>query len=227
MKLLWTLDTQYDAFNTSNFNHIIDDGDTVFIPYSGIIQDGKIQINFVKVDKQSGKIDYAPQRQETYSLFPSISYSKKNYVFADKIIKYKSEHYIECIENGKALWQFKHWAYLYTDIIEKNNCVIFGADGMGGRLYCLDIDTGKLLSETKTHFSCFYDYVGFNWYGDNLVLYGKGTLTVLNPFTGEIIDEHKIPSIYPYRSFLKVIDGYAYCCVQTDSNDASVLCFEL
>ena len=228
MKLLWTLNAQYDKFDTSNFNHVIDCGDTVYIPFSGNEGDNEIHITFVQVDKQSGKlIDNSPQRQESFALFPNIYYTKKIYVFGDKTVKYKSEHYIECLQNGKPIWQFKHWAYLYTDIIEKDGCVIFGTDGMGGRLYCLDLNTGKLISETKTHFSGFYDYNGFNWIGDNLVVYGKGTLAVLNPITGEIIDEHKIPSKYPYRSYLQVIDGYAYCCVHTDSNDASVLCFEL
>ena len=228
MKLLWTIKTQYDKFDTSNFNHIIADGNTVFIPFSGIEGNNEIQIKYIQLDKKTGKlIDSAPQRQETYPLLPNTFYTKKNYAVKDKIIKYKSEHYIECLENGKALWQFKHWAYLYTDIIEKNGCIIFGTDGMGGRLYCLDIQNGKLISETKTHFSGFYDFNGFNWYSDDLVIYGKGTLAVLNPFSGEIVDEHKIPTKFPYRSYLQVIDGYAYCCVHTDNNEASVLCFEL
>ena len=230
MKLLWTLDTEFSHFNCDGHNFIIDDGDSVFIPYSGTKDSKKIKIEYIQIDKNTYKpVSDASRRVETFDVVPHIFYEDKNYVFGNRIIKSKenSGRIIECLEDGKVIWQFKHWAYLYTDILEKNGCAIFGTDGMGGRLYCLDVNTGKIISETKTHFSGLYEYNGFNWHNGNLVLYGKGTLAVLNPFSGEIIDEYKIPSKYLYRSFLQVIDGYAYCCVLTDHNQSTVFCFEL
>ena len=228
MKLLWTIDTQYDTFCADKYNHIIDNGDTVFIPFCGKEEDEKISISYIQIEKNSGvRVDGKLQKIETFDLPHDISYTKKICRMGNKVIKYKSERYIECQEDEKVIWTFKHWGYLYTDIIEKNGCVIFGTDGMGSRLYCLDAKTGKLRSETKTHYSGFYDYDSFNWYGENLVVYGKGSLAVLNPFSGEIIDEHKIPSKFPYRSFLQVINGYAFACVVTDNNQATILCFQL
>ena len=228
MKLLWTVDTQYDTFSCDKYNHIIDCKDTVFVPFCGTEENKKISITYIQIDKKTGKrIDSLPQRIETFDLQYKILYSNKTYKIGNKTIKLKSEHYIECIENQKVIWTFKHWAYLYTEIVEKDNCVIFGTDGMGSRLYCLDAETGKLMSETKTRYSGFYDYDGFNWYKGNIVVYGKGTLALLNPITGEVVDEHKIPSKYLYRSFLKVIDGYAYACVLTNDNQPTIMCFEL
>ena len=228
MKLLWTVDTQYDSFCCEKYNHIIDSDGVVLIPFCGTERDKKITIEYIQIDKKTGRrIDCIPQRIETFDLIHDTLNSEKTYNIGNKIIKSISEHYIECLENQKSIWKFKHWAYLYTEIIEKNNCVIFGTDGMGSRLYCLDTETGKLMSETKTHYSGFYDYNGFNWFGDNMVVYGKDTLIVLNPFTGDIVDEHKIPSKYLYRSFLQVIDNYAYACVLTNSNQPTIMCFQL
>lgn len=228
MRLLWAIDTQYDTSCGNDYNHIIDCDNTVFIPFRGSKQDGKISISYIQIDKKTGsQLGALPQRTETFDLFPNIFYSQNIYNVGNKTIKYKSEHYIECLENEKVIWTFRHWAYLYTDIVEKDGYIIFGTDGMGSRLYCLDAQSGKLLSETRTHFSGFYDYSGFNWYKDNLVVYGKGTLTVINPFTGEIMNEHKISSKYPYRSFLQVLNGYAYCCVTTNCNQPTILCFKL
>ena len=161
-----------------------------------------------------------------------VFYDRKEYTFGNKVLRAKrfinkESHVIECICEGKTLWEMRHWAYLCTEIIEKNGCVIFGTDGMGGRLYCVSLETGQVLSETKTHFSGFYDFRGFNWHNGNIVVYGKGTLCVINPFTGEVVDEHKIPSQFLYRSFLKVLNGKAYACVTTNSNAATLFCFKL
>ena len=189
-----------------------------------------MQIHYIELDKSNGVVaSDVPQKMKIFDLPEQQRYDNRQFVFDNKIIKSKSVggKIIECLENGKNIWQFKHWAYLYTDIIEKNGCIIFGTDGMGSRLYCLDIQTGKILSETKTHFSGFYNYKGFNWHKENIVAYGKNSIIVINPFSGEILDEHKIPSKYPYRSFLQVINGYAYCCVLTNDNRPTIFCFAL
>lgn len=230
MEMLWTIETKYETFNAREYNEISVDGDIVYLPYSGEKEGDTRRINYIAVDKSTGRrIESIPIKVEAVVPPEVISYGQKKYVFGDKEIRVTGAMArIECYQNDKLRWKFNAWAYLYTDIIEKNGCIVFGTDGMGGRLYCLDIETGRAVSETKTHFSGFYDFREFNWHKGNIVVYGKGTLVVVDPFTGEIVDEHKIPAKkYPYRSFLKVINGYAYCCVTTDDNRHSVICFAL
>ncbi|MDE7336861.1 MAG: hypothetical protein K2N32_01970 [Clostridia bacterium] len=232
MKLLWKCEPSRSLLIGSTYNSlnkIIDCNDYIYVPSEATVVNNKAQISYVKIDKLNGS-SYATEKIEVFDLPPhKLYYDAKDYILGNKIIKSKAMggRTIECFENGTEIWKFKHWAYLYTDIIEKDGCIIFGTDGMGSRLYCLDIQTGKVLSETKTHFSAFYDYNGFNWHNGNLVVYGKGSLLILNPFTGEVIDEHKIPTKYLYRSFLQVINNYAYCCVRTNNNQPTVLCFAI
>lgn len=230
MKLLWSIDTKYTTFEMSEYNEIIDNGDVVYLPYSGEKVGNVINIQYITVDKITGQYNKnIPFKTESVIVPETIFYSSRKYIFGDKEIRIAdtSRLILECWQNNNMLWRFKAWAYLYTDIIEKNGCIIFGTDGMGSRLYCVDLETGELISETKTHFSGFYDFREFSWHNGNLVIYGKNALTIINPFSGEIIDEHKIPTKYLYRCFLKVIGDYAYCCVTTDNNRPTILCFAL
>lgn len=233
MKLLWKTETDYETNRGGDYARIIDDGDTIYVPRSGNRTNKKIAIRYIAVDKATGAINNnVPQRTETYNLQDHISFDAKEYRSGDMILRAKrfidkDSHVIECLQNGKTLWEFRHKAYLYTDITERNGRVIFGTDGLGSMLYCLDIATGTPLYEIKTHFSGFYDYKSFSFYKENLIVYGRGTLVAVDFTTGRIVDEYKIPRKYPYRSFLTVLNGCAYCCVLTDDNRSTVLCFEL
>lgn len=230
MKLLWTIETKYEPSYMDEYNEIIDSGDIVYLPYSGEKAENVRTIHYIAVDKVTGQYnkDFF-SKTKSFTIPKHIFYEERKYIFGDKEICFAdtSRLCIECWQNNNMLWKFKAWAYLYTDFVEKNGCIIFGTDGMGSRLYCLELETGKLISETKTHYSGFYDFREFNWHNGNLVVYGKNTLAVINPYTGEIIDEHKIPVKYLYRGFLTVINGYAYCCVVTDYNHPSIMCFAL
>ena len=215
-------------FAENEYGTIVDYGDAVLLPYSSDKKDNSVTVKYITVDKTTGqRIKNTPFKTENVPVPASVCYDKR-WIFGDKEIRCNTnERFIKCWSNDNILWKFTTWAWLYTEIIEKNGCIIFGTDGMGGRLYCLELETGKLISETKTQHSAFYDFRGFNWYNDNVVVYAKGVLAVVNPFTGEVVDNHKIPTKYPYRGLLKVLNGYAYCYVMTDNNHYSVICFVL
>lgn len=230
MKLLWTIDLGYRPFNKDEFGNIVDNGDTVLLPCSSEEKDNSMLVKYITVDKTTGqRIESIPIKTETVPMPKGYVTSDKRWTFGDKEVRCTTyNRFIECWRNGERLWKFTTWAWLSTDVIEKDGCIIFGTDGMGGRLYCLELETGKVISETKTQHSAFYDFRGFNWYNDNLVVYAKDKVAVVNPFTGDIIDEHKISlKKYPYRSFLTVINSYAYCCVMNDPNEYSIMCFAL
>lgn len=217
-------------FDKYEFGSIVDNGDTVLLPCSSAENDNSILIKYITVDKFTGhRIENMSDKTETVPIPKSNICLEKRWTFGDKEVRCRtSRRFIECWRDKEKLWEFTTWAWLYTEVIEKDGYIIFGTDGMGGRLYCLELETGKLISEIKTQHSAFYDFGGFNWHNNNLVVYTKNKVAVVNPFTGETIDEHKISAKkYPYRSFLKAIDDYAYCCVTTDANEYSVMCFEL
>lgn len=236
MKLLWTIDLGYMPFALCKsgyyeFGKFVDNGNTVLLPCSSHEKGNSIIIQYITVDKTTGqRVESIPIKTESAPVLKrNISNLEKWWDFGDKDVRCLTYgRFIEGWRNDKKLWKFTTWAWLSTEVIEKNSCIIFGTDGMGGRLYCLELETGKVISEIKTQHSAFYDFYGFNWHNGNLVVYAKDAVAVVNPFTGEIVDAHKIPSKkYPYRSFLKVVNGYAYCCVTTDRNEYSVMCFDL
>ena len=230
MKLLWIIDLGYRPFNKGEFGNIVDNGDTVLLPCSSEEKDNSILVKYITVNKTTGQlIENAPIKTETVPVRKEYISFEKRWTFDGKDISCNTYgRFIEGLRNDKKLWKFTTWAWLSTEVIEKDGYIIFATDGMGGRLYCLELATGKVISETKTQHSAFYDFRGFNWHKGNLVIYAKDKVAVVNPFTGEIIDEHKISSRkYPYRSFMTVINGYAYCCVMNDPNEYSVMCFAL
>lgn len=233
MEFLWSKTTEYSAGDFGAHDALFVNGNTVYVPFRSVTENFQREIEFSALNAYTGApMANTPPRKKIVALPTSrVSYEQKEYPFEpfDMTVRSKSVggHIIEAYRNRRPLWRFKHWAYLYTDMIEKNGCLIFGTDGMGSRLYCVDILTGALVSETKTHYTGFYDFRAFNWHEDSLVVYGKNALTVLDPFTGKTVDEHKIPARYPYRSLLQVINGLAYCRVLTDDNTPTWLCFKL
>lgn len=230
MKCIWSIETEYEALRAGENRYVLDDGEIAWIPFSGMRETDKIVFQYLPIEKRTGaRIETLPPKTGVFETSQPVFYDQKTYRFGSKIVRSETigGQIIECREAGELVWKFRHRAYLYTDIIEKNGCIIFGTDGMGSRLYCVDLQTGHTVSETKTHFSGFYDHHGFEWYNGKLVVYGKGTLALLDPFTGEFADEWKIPTRYPYRSFLRVINDYAYCCVLTKTNRATVFCVAL
>ncbi len=109
---------------------------------------------------------------------------------------------------------------MYTDITIKNDCALFGTSN---GVYCVEVETGKLLCHIKDgNSSGIYD-----WHFENVVTFSKDKIVKVNPFTAEIISEYKFEKNHPYHTVIKVFDNFVYAVIFTDDNQATVLCLEL
>ncbi len=116
----------------------------------------------------------------------------KDVTLSDVVMHYKSSRKYQCLsQNGEILWEEKHQGYRYTPFEVKNGCVIFGTAGMGGGLYCYDLQNGTQRIALRTLGTTRYV-----WIGDCIACKGdKGQLILVNPFTGKIIDELQLDGI--------------------------------
>lgn len=127
---------------------------------------------------------------------PTISISDKDYnhdefkvrteyEFGDKYLKYNQLSTIECFDKAtlKKIWTVKIRGFIYTDIELKNKCLLLGTAGKGGAFYCINLDTGQVLTE---HINS--DSSNFEWQGSSVILKDKkGNMQQINPFTGAVL----------------------------------------
>jgi hypothetical protein len=110
---------------------------------------------------------------------------KTEYTFGDKYLKYNQRSTIECFdkESHKNIWKVKFKGFIYTHIELKNNYLLFGTAGRGGAFYCIELETGKIITEHINGGCKFYE-----WQNNSIILKDKkGNLQQINPFTGEIL----------------------------------------
>ena len=92
-----------------------------------------------------------PQNERLYyTRKPPEHYELDDFVFGDYTIIHKGEWGYVCTKNNNVLWKKSLRGYLYTDIIRKDNRIIFGTSGYGGHFYCLDIDSGEIVFDFNT-----------------------------------------------------------------------------
>ena len=67
---------------------------------------------------------------------------------------YRISHYgpwgYRCFRNDILQWEFRGYAYLYTDIVRYRNCICFGTGGQGGYFYVIDLHTGETKIALRT-----------------------------------------------------------------------------
>lgn len=83
-------------------------------------------------------------------LKPMLYYVEETVSHGEYCISHKGEWGYECTKNGEKIWQFRGYAWLYTDIHFWNDRVFFGTSGQGGYFYVLDLETGEPLTKLKT-----------------------------------------------------------------------------
>jgi hypothetical protein len=223
MKLVWSTKIKNSPWSGECENNFIDKGNEIILPCD-VILSKKETIRALIFDKKTGIYKDRIIKTPTNILLERqnrISPDKKEYRYGNKIFRSKNAYCIECVENGKQIWQVKHSAsWLYTDIVIKNGCALWGTTN---GIYCAEIETGKLLCHIKdSHSSGTYD-----WYFDNVVTFSKDKIVKINPFTAEIIGEYKFERNHPYHTVIKVIDNFAYAVIFTNDNQATVLCLQL
>lgn len=80
---------------------------------------------------------------------PMKYYEEAPFAHGEYCISHKGEWGYECSINGEKIWQFRGYAWLYTDIHFWNDRVFFGTSGQGGYFYVLDLETGEPLTKRR------------------------------------------------------------------------------
>ena len=83
-------------------------------------------------------------------------------------IRHKGEFSYICSREGNPVWSFRTRGYLYTDMIQYHDAVVFGTAGMGGHFIALRLSDGSPLFDVNTkgtsHYihreNTFYTYAG-------------------------------------------------------------------
>lgn len=83
-------------------------------------------------------------------------------------IAYKGEFGYACTCESRPAWTFRTRGYLYTDIVQYGDAVVFGTAGMGGHFVALRLSDGATLFDVNTkgtsHYvrreNTFYTYAG-------------------------------------------------------------------
>jgi hypothetical protein len=120
----------------------------------------------------------------------TITEIKDEYTFNDILLKYNQRSMIECVDMKTMLskWHMKIIGYLYTHIEAKGKYLFWGTAGNGGAFYCIETESGKLISVLKNKGSSYY-----TWYNETVLLRdGKGSFIRYNPYTGEIMNSIKL-----------------------------------
>lgn len=82
--------------------------------------------------------------------FSETDYINKSFHYGEYCISHKGEWGYSCHKDGRVMWEFKGYGWLYTDILFWKNRLFFGTAGQGGYFYVLDLETGNLLTKIKT-----------------------------------------------------------------------------
>lgn len=72
------------------------------------------------------------------------------FYFDDRTISHTSQWSIVCRRGTETLWNFKGYAWRYTNIEQYGDNIYFGTAGQGGYFYLLNLNTGEPLLKLKT-----------------------------------------------------------------------------
>ena len=83
-------------------------------------------------------------------------------------IRHKGEFSYVCSREGRPVWSFRTRGYLYTDMVQYDDAVVFGTAGMGGHFIALRLSDGSPIFDVNTkgtsHYvhreNTFYTYAG-------------------------------------------------------------------
>lgn len=150
---------------------------------------------------------------------------KTEFPFNDKQLIYNQRSTIECFNKttGKQLWKLKVKGFLYTNIEQKGDNIFFGTAGKGGALYCVDLESGNILTEFSNTDSSNYEWIK----NDILVKDSKGNMVQLNPLTNKATEIFLLKDKMFYAPIL-FNEGYVFTTVHCKSkNLAKVICINV
>ena len=125
-------------------------------------------------------------------------------------------------DSAEVLWKLKLSAYLYTEVEEVGERLFFGTAGKGGRFYCVNSASGRIIYEIVTEGTAYYAA-----HEDDLYLKNRlGYLTKISRNTGEVIETAEGKKMNDY-SPVSIIDGHLYTIVHDRDHHAFVVCYEL
>lgn len=125
---------------------------------------------------------------------------KSDYYFGGYHLRYNKRSTFDCFDKntGAFKWKLKTKGYLYSEIYLKNNCLVFGTAGNGGAFYCVDLESGLVLSEFVNG-----DASQFEWMHDLVVLKDKkGNLVKISPEKNSVVDQLDLKEKLFYAPFL-------------------------
>ncbi len=162
---------------------------------------------FFDLDEGMKKVSLTDEIATQYQCSRPIC-DKEDVTFSGVVMHYKSSRKYQCLSpDGEVLWEEKHQGYRYTPFEVKNGCVIFGTAGMGGGLYCYDLQSGTNKIALRTRGTTRYV-----WVGEYIACRGdKGQLLLVNPFAGEVVDEIRLDGMLTDESGITV--GNNQICV--------------
>lgn len=147
---------------------------------------------------------------------------KTDFYFKSQHLKYNQLSTIECFDKStKELnWKVKIKGYLYTDILLKDNCLTFGTAGKGGAFYCIELDSGNILTEYSNS-----DSSQFEWKNDSIILRDiKGNLIQINPYLNKVLNELKLKDKLFYAPILVDKDCIYATVHNKKKNIAKIIC---
>ena len=107
--------------------------------------------------------------------------NNQKFTLDNKTISFPTERTVICMKHDtkEILWKHALKGYPYTMIEQKNGCVLFGTAGKGGALYCIDIETGKIMRDVSTKGTVHYC-----WYENRILMSDEyGHLQLVDPFS--------------------------------------------
>ena len=109
---------------------------------------------------------------------------------------------------------------MYTDIFLKEHYLIFGTAGKGGAFYCIELESGNVLTEFTNR-----DSSQFAWQNGTIILRDiKDNLVQINPYSNKILNELKLKDKLFYAPIV-VYNEYIYATVHNKKqNIAEIIC---
>lgn len=240
MQLLWTSVTDKlnlcginCEMNAAEYSHdyslfeFSDRGDYIDIAclHDYIYPYKNVKKGYVRFEKTTGKYEILKERKD----YTPVQRLPLTYALGDKTIERNYGRTLFCKDkSGDLIWKFTHWAYLYTEIAEKDGCIYFGTGGMGARFYCLNLETGEKIYEIKAFDTPAYAIAGFEKPQNKLALFtAKNEITIFGKDNADILDKYKISKEFVFPRFLKIVGDRLYACVMDKQNRPTLLCFDI
>ena len=147
---------------------------------------------------------------------------KTDYYFQNTHLTYNHRSTIECFDKNTnmLMWKIKIKGYLYTDIVFKEDCLIFGTAGNGGALYCVALESGTVLMEYSNG-----DASQFAWKENSIISRDtKGNLVQIDPYSHQILNELKLKNKLFYAPILVDKDAIYATVHNKKQNIANIIC---